>query len=172
MAQAVSHRNSKLLGEDNGGTDHPVCNCRGGPQNCPVGGSCQSKGVVYEATVTEQASGKKETYTGVTARRFKDRLYEHRTDMSKTQNRTKSSLAAHIWDLKDRGVNYEVSWRIKGRGTKYNPSTKKCRICLKEKHFILYQREGATLNSRREIFNTCTHRRPTLLSELRKTWKT
>ena len=172
MAQAVSFHNAKLLRDDNGGTDYPPCNCRGGPQSCPVGGSCQAKGVVYEATVTELASGSKETYTGVTARRFKDRLYEHRTDMSKTANRTNSSLALHIWNLKDRGLNYDVKWKIKARGTKFNPSTKKCRICLKEKHFILYKREGATLNNRREIFNTCTHRWTSLLSKLKKTWKT
>ena len=172
MAQAVSYHNAKLLREDNGGDDHPGCNCRGGPQSCPVGDSCQTKGVVYEAMVTEPASGKKETYTGVTARRFKDRLYEHNTDMNKTINRTNSSLALHIWNLKDRGVSHDVSWKIKARGTKFNPSTKKCRICLKEKHFILYKTDGATLNSRREIFNTCTHRRSSLLSELKKTWKT
>ena len=105
-------------------------------------------------------------------RRFKDRLYEHRTDMSKTGNRTNSSLASHIWDLKDRGLNYDVKWKIKARGTKFNPSTKKCRICLKEKHFILYKTEGATLNSRREIFNTCMHRWTSLLSKLKKSWKT
>ena len=172
MAQAVSNHNTKLLRDDNGGADCPPCNCRGGLQSCPVGGSCQAKGVVYEATVTELASGNKETYTGVTARRFKDRLYEHRTDMSNSENRTNSSLAFHIWALKDRGLSYDVKWKIKARGTKFNPSTRKCRICLKEKHFILYKKEGATLNSRREIFNTCTHRRTSLLSELKKTWKT
>ena len=90
--------------------------------------------------------------------------------MENTKNRTNSSLASHVWELKDKGVNYDVKWKIKGRGTPYNASTKKCRICLKEKHFILYKREGATLNSRREIFNTCTHRRTNLLSQLKKAW--
>ena len=171
MAQAVSNHNTKLLRDDNGGDNPPACNCRGGLQNCPVEGRCQTSGVVYEATVTELGSGKSETYTGVTARRFKDRYYEHRTDMENAKNRTNSSLASHVWELKDKGVNYDVRWKIKARGTPYNPSTKKCRICLKEKHFILYKREGATLNSRREIFNSCTHRRKNLLSELKKTWK-
>ena len=91
--------------------------------------------------------------------------------MENAKNRTNSSLASHVWELKDKGVSYDVRWKIKARGTPYNPSTKKCRICLKEKHFILYKREGATLNSRRDIFNSCTHRRKNLLSELKKAWK-
>ena len=46
MAQAVSGHNAKLLREDNGGPDHPGCNCQGGLQSCPVGGDCQATGVV------------------------------------------------------------------------------------------------------------------------------
>ena len=57
MAQAVSYHNTKLLRDDNGGADYPPCNCRGGLQSCTVGYSCQSKGVVYEATVTEEEEG-------------------------------------------------------------------------------------------------------------------
>ena len=91
--------------------------------------------------------------------------------MNNTKNRTNSTLASHIWDLKDRGIDHDVGWKIKSRGTQYNPSTKKCRICLKEKHFILYKGEGATLNSRGEIFNTCRHRKTNLLSVLKKAWK-
>ena len=168
MAQAVSSHNAKLLREDSGGPGHPGCNCQGWLQNCPVGGSCQATGVVYQATVTEVRSGKIETYTGVTSRRFKDRLYDHRTDMNNAKNRTNSALSSHVWDLKDRGINYKVTWKLKDRGTPYNPTSKKCRICLKEKHWILYKAEGATLNRRSEIFNSCTHRNKNLLSK----WKT
>ena len=168
MAQAVSNHNAKLLREDSGGPGHPDCNCQGGLGNCPVGGSCQATGVVYQATVTEVRSGKIETYTGVTSRRFKDRLYEHRTDMNNAKNRTNSALSSHVWDLKDRGINYKVTWKLKDRGTPYNPTSKKCRICLKEKHWILCKAEGATLNKRSEIFNSCTHRNKNLLSK----WKT
>ena len=81
MAQAVSGHNSKLLREDSTVDEGPGCNCRGGPQNCPVGGKCLTDCVVYEAGVAETVSGKVEFYTGVTSRTFKARLYEHRTDM-------------------------------------------------------------------------------------------
>ena len=125
------------------------------------------EGVVYEATITQVPSGHKETYTGVTARSFKVRFYEHNTDMRKVKSRTKSNLSSHVWDLKDSGINFKVSWKIKERSSAYNSTTKKCRICLKEKLHILYKREGATLNRRSEIFNTCRHRTTNLLNNVK-----
>ena len=81
----------------------------GGPTSCPVQGQCKASGVVYQATVTELPSGKKETYTGVTGRAFKDRLYEHWTDAN-------TALSTHIWSLKDKNSDYEVTWKLKYRG--------------------------------------------------------
>ena len=147
MATAVSGHNAKLLREDRPIDVQQLCNCRGGPQNCPFGGKCL-EGVLYYnwATVTQVPDGKKEIYTGVTGRIFKKRLYEHNADMMKGETRTKSTLSSHIYNLKNSGLNFEVSWEIKERSSAYNSTTKKCRICLKEKLHILYQREGATLN--------------------------
>jgi hypothetical protein len=163
MAQAVAGHNSKLMREDRPLVEQPGCNCRGGPQTCPVGGKCQTSCVVYEATVTETQSGNKETYTGVTSRTFKRRLYEHNADMRKQDGRSKTCLSAHTWSLKDDGIDFNVTWKLKDRATAFNPITKKCRICLKEKSHILYKADGASLNKRSEIFNTCRHRTQKLL---------
>ena len=92
------------------------------------------------------------------SRGFKVCFYEHKADMRKSESRTKSSLSAHVWDLKDRGTNFKVRWRIKERSTAYNSTTSKYTICLKEKLHILDKTEGATLNKRSEIFNLCRHR--------------
>ena len=71
--------------------------------------------------MTELPSGKAETYTGVTARSFKDRLYEHRTDANTEKGRSNTALSTHIWSLKDRNLDYEVTWKLKYRGPDYNP---------------------------------------------------
>ena len=131
----------------------------GGPTSCPVQGQCKASGVVCQATVTELPSGKKETYTGVTGRAFKDRLYEHWTDANTEKERANTALSTHIWSLKDKNSDYEVTWKLKYRGADYNPLTKKCRICLKEKYFIMHDRGGSTLNKRSEVFHTCPHKR-------------
>ena len=51
--------------------------------------------------MTEENTGASETYTGLTARRFKDRLYEHTTDMNNQHNKG-TTLSGHVWDLKGR----------------------------------------------------------------------
>ena len=94
-------------------------------------------------------------------------MYEHRADARKEEGRVKTALSAHIWGLKDRNIDYEVKWRLKYRGTDFNPLTKKCRICLKEKYFIMYHRDGSSLNKRSEVFNTCRHRRSKLLENVK-----
>ena len=81
MSQAVAGHNAKVLAEDQQ-AEQQECNCIGGRPTCPVEGNCQAAGVVYQASVTEIGTGKIETYTGTTARRFKDRLYEHNTNMN------------------------------------------------------------------------------------------
>ena len=164
MAQAVSRHNVKIL-QDNQlqPAQLPGCNCQGGPGNCPVQGRCKTDCVVYRATVTETMSGKLETYTGVTGNTFKKRWYGHKSDMRNPANRQSSKLSDHIWNLKDENKTFEIDWRLIDRSTSFNPITRKCRICLKEKYQIMYNRDGSTLNKRQEIFNSCRHRTQKLL---------
>ena len=63
----------------------------------------------------------------------------------KPENRTKTKLASHVWDLKDRGVDLIESWRILDRAPSYNPVTKKCHLCLKEKFHTMYSIQSSTL---------------------------
>ena len=65
-------------------TPQPVgCSC------CPVQGGCEDSGIVYQASVVENQSGKTETYTGLTARKFKKRWQEHNTDFEQNQDHIK-----------------------------------------------------------------------------------
>ena len=164
------------------------CNCDGGVARCPVQGKCQQTGVVYRACTKENASGRSETYTGLTGRKFMDRWKEHGKDKKpenrtstilsshvwehgkdkKPENRTSTMLSSHVWDLKDRGLDFTISWKILDRGPSYNPVSKKCILCLKEKYFIMYHPESSTLNKRSEVFNTCRHRKKSLLSKVKR----
>ena len=167
VAQAISRHNSKVLKGDRQNQQQTGCNCDGGPANCPVQGECKTKSVVYEASIRETVSGKIETYTGLTSRTFKQRYNEHCSDTRNPGSRHKSKFSLHIWDLKDRGVNHEIEWKFLDRAPTYNPVTKKCKLCLKEKFFIMYRKDGSTLNKRSEVFNTCRHRTQDLLTNLK-----
>ena len=48
----------------------------------------------------------------MTHRPFKDRLKEHKDDIADPPRRSNSKLAGHIWDLKDRGIEFNLSWRF------------------------------------------------------------
>ena len=124
------------------------------------------RAVVYRATVTESADGKVETYTGVTGGTFKKRWDGHKTTFEHEKNRNKTTLANHIWQLKNEKKKYEIKWGIIDRGKIFNPTTRKCRVCLKEKKHILYNQIGSSLNRRTEIFNTCMHRTQKLLEKV------
>ena len=94
---------------------------------------------------------------------FKKRYYGHSSSLRNSKEENSTTLSSHIWKLKDQNEHYTVSWWIIDRGKDYNPSTKSCNICEKEKFHIMFNPKTATLNSRREIFATCAHRRTKLL---------
>ena len=167
MATSIAKHNCKVLRRDSPTSEPQKCKCEGGTPCCPVQGACEQVGVVYRASGTETTSGKIETYTGLTGRSFIDRWKEHQQDFEKPKNRTKTKLSSHIWELKDQGLDFIISWKILERAPTYNRVTKKCLLCLKEKYFIMYTKENSSLNKRNEVFNTCRHRNQGLLSKLK-----
>ena len=163
MGQMINRHNAKIVNIQAQDVI-PPCNCQQGPQSCPVDGTCQTWGVVYQASVTTD-TGKLETYTGLTSRRFKDRYYEHTSDMKHEENEG-TSLSNHVWKLKKANVPHTITWKILNRAQSYNPSTRRCNLCIREKFNIMFRPEGATLNNRSEFFSTCRHRLKPLLENV------
>ena len=163
MAKVISNHNFKVKNQTKDKIV-PGCNCKKGVNNCPLNGACQTQGVVYGAKVTNDTDQTAEFYTGLTARTFKQRLYEHTTSFNKEKKRHKTTLSDHVWNLKLRGEPYTISWWVIDKGKPFNPSTKKCDLCLKEKFHIMFNPQSATLNQRSEIFSVCRHRLSQLLS--------
>ena len=158
VKKAISRHNQKIQSDQMQETEpEPGCNCTGKCGPCPLDGNCLVDKVVYRASVTEN-NGKTSTYTGLTANRFKDRFYGHRSSMENRNPDNQTTLSTHVWGLKDRNINYGIKWNIIDRANDFNPVTRKCRLCLKEKYYIIFQPEGATLNHRSELFSTCRHR--------------
>ena len=72
-------------------------------------------------------------------------------------------MSKYVWELKDQGIEYTITWKIIARGRGFDPTTRSYQACLKEKYFIMFRPEGATLNNRNEFHNTCRHRKTFLL---------
>ena len=162
MAQAIAQHNAKVS------STRPAevaagCNCRGGVATCPMEGNCLVRSVVYGATVTDTAVGKQETYTGLTGAEFKTRYGGHKGSFKNRRTPQPTTLSGHVWRLKDAGRPHTIQWRVLCRAPTYNVTTGMCRLCLKEKYLIMFSPETALLNSRRELFSSCRHRKAKLL---------
>ena len=138
------------------------CNCT--HFECPVNGLCGKKNCIYHATV-ESSDGATESYVGSTSQTFKKRYYKHRSSFSNQKYEHDTELSKYIWKLKRDNKTYRVRWRIIDRASPYNPVTKRCNLCNKERFYIMYKRNMATLNKRNEVYTVCRHRLTTLLSK-------
>ena len=175
LMRKVSHHNSKIAREARLIQEHEQelpCNCdpvRLG-EECPLDVRCRAeKDFVYSAKVTRLDDNSSETYTGMHKGEFKGRWYAHRQNISHRNQRTKTKLATHVWNLKDSRppINYSIKWKIIDKGKTFNPVTGVCRLCLKEKYHILYNKQYSSLNSRDEVFGHCPHKREHLLNKIK-----
>ena len=162
MKQKIAKHNVKVQKGETDTQTHYGCNCSGVMGPCPLEGNCLVPSVVYRAEVTDDSNST--TYTGLTCNTFKQRFYGHRHSFNNRNSEHSSTLSSHIWRLKDNNDNYDIKWNIVGRASEFNPVTKKCRLCIKEKYHIIFQPEGAALNERSELYSTCRHRKKLLLA--------
>ena len=109
--------------------------------------------------------------TGLTGNTFKERYYGHTSSFRHRDEEHSTTLSSHIWKLEDEGKQFRINWKIIDRGKKFNPSNRKCNLCLKEKFHIIFQPSGASLNKRSELFSTCRHRWQQLLENVWGVWK-
>ena len=162
MAQQLNQHNNKVRREE----EPPSGGCNGhrGGKQCPVPGNCMAKGVVYGAEITDTSTGEKETYTGLTDGTIRDRIARHEGNF-RHRHQPGTRLSDHVWKLKDKGSPFTITWQILSRASSFNPSSGLCRLCLKEKFFIMFKPATATLNKRNEIYASCRHRASKLLAK-------
>ena len=159
MGAVVAKHNAKILhgGKNGGAHKPPSCNCQKSKvSDCPLPGACNSNGVVYQAVVRSNQGGE-EFYVGL-AKNFKNRYSKHKASLNVYKPEGNTSLSTHYWAVKEAGGDPKVEWKILEKNIPiYNPVTKICRLCLREKFNIVLKPHLATLNSRQEIFAHCRH---------------
>ena len=155
IGKIISGHNKKVQ-NDNKPIEN-MCNCRK-KSDCPVENKCLLSDVIYQASVIRQDNGEKETYVGLTSTSFKSRWSNHKTSFNLESHKNETKLSIYIWDLKQKGINYELNWQILAKSKSYSPASRKCWLCLKEKFYILFGGEKSTLNKRHEFFTPCIHK--------------
>ena len=169
MKQIISFHNKKVLLKISEKPEERPCNCPKGA-SCPLGGKCLFKNIIYKAEVTETDSQNKQTtecYVGLCSTTFKDRLGNHTQSFKTKKYSNETCLSTHIWNIKSRGSSYTIKWKIIDRGRPFNPTTKTCSLCVKEKFYIIYKPSIATINKRNEIGAHCRHKALSLFSKLK-----
>ena len=168
MKQIVTGHNTHILSknkQEQEQTDKKTCSCpKAKKSTCILGGNCILEGIVYQATVRESDTNNIETYIGLTADPFKARYNNHTKSFRNRIYINDSELTKHIWKLKDQNKSYTITWKIIDRGKPFNPATKICQLCTKEKYYIIYRSELCTLNSNSELGSHCRHKRKLLHS--------
>ena len=163
MAKIIAGQNAKVLREKE--NQKKECNCTKN-KTCPLDKKCQTKNLIYQATV-KKPNNEKSFYIGLTSTDFKKRLGVHHQSFRDPEvNQT--SLSKHIWKLRSQGIEPEVTWKLIDRGKPYSPDHNVSQLCIKERFYIIFRPEMATINSRKEIFNSCIHKKSALLIKIER----
>ena len=104
--------------ENNKGSE---CSCRN-KDNCPLDGKCQTRSIIYKATVVSGEEERK--YIGLTEDPFKQRYANHMSTFTHEKNEKSTELAKHVWKLKRRNEQYQIKRTIFKRTPSYSNTTK------------------------------------------------
>jgi hypothetical protein len=108
-----------------------------------------------------------EKYVGYTTD-YKTRFMHHEKSFNNQDYKHETVLSTHIWECKARGSTWKVNWKILDRGQPFNPVTKTCKLCTRERFYILRKPHLASLNHRQEIGTFCPHLKMYLLRNVEK----
>ena len=137
-----------------------MCSCRT-KSDCPLNGECLKSCIVYKATVSK-ASGDV-SYLGVSETSFKDRYYNHTKAFRNKQYAKDTELSKLVWELKDAGEPFSVTWQIAASTKALKRGNGRCDLCSTEKLLIIMAAPGSIINKRDEIVSKCRHRNKFLL---------
>ena len=129
----IKQHGSKVLSKtiDN---NNRKCNCRS-KSNCPLNGEFLTQRLAYKTTSATSSSSF--IYYGTSERKFKTpynndtKSFRHREYMNQTE------LSKHVWNLKDHGLDNNISREIHKKASPYQCDSKRCNLCLSEKFSII-----------------------------------
>ena len=166
ISAIIASHNKKLLSSRLDQAPVKTCNCNLNAV-CPLGEKCLAEEIVYEAKVVSSDQEVK-FYTGATETDFKKRYNNHTKSFRLERYKHETTLSSYIWKLKEKQLDYNITWRIVRNTKAYSSTAGKCCLCLEEKKEILKNyRNTKYLNKRNELFSKCRHRKKWLLSSVK-----
>ena len=109
------------------------CNCQQ-KENCPMNGACLKQSLVYYATIScNDKNYQPKLYKGSCETSFKKRYSNHKKSFNVPLYKHDTKLSTEYWNLKTKQLNPRICWKIKEIYKSYNPTSKRCNLCLTEK---------------------------------------
>ena len=109
------------------------CKCQQ-KENCPMNGACLEESLIYYATISSHDKNyKPKLYKGSCETSFKKRYSNHKKSFNISLYKRDTKLSTENRNLKVKQINPQISWKIKGIYKFYNPTSKRCNLCLTEK---------------------------------------
>ena len=164
VGSITKQHNSKVLRKTNDDNNRK-CNCRSKP-NWPLNDECLTQCLVYKAT--SATSSNSFFYYGISEGEFKTRYNNHTKPFRHRECMNETELSKHVWNLKDHGLDNNLSWEIHTKVSPYQCGSKRCDLCLSEKVSIIFADPDTLLNKTTGLISKCRHRNKFLLPYVKK----
>eukprot|EP00116_Pleurobrachia_bachei_P005514 sb/3465776/ len=99
--------------------------------SCPLDGKCLTESLVYEALLKTNCN-QKFLYIGLTGNSFKTRFSQHKHTFNNPEKRTSTRLSEKVWELKDKGITFGITWKIRKKGRPYRIGDRFCDLCTRQ----------------------------------------
>ena len=153
MNNVIPKPNSKIMKNSEQSTTK-TCNCRRKAE-CPMDGNCLSECLIYKASVITTAN---KYYYGTYENTFKVRYNNHKCSFRNKSREMNTELSKYVWELKEKDINYFVSWDITMKSHKYVCGSRKCDSCISEKLLIARADPNVLLNKRDKLISKSRQR--------------
>ena len=135
-----------------------LCNCLV-KEDCPLNGLCLRSSILYQATIKcSDSKYKQKRYKGICETTFKKRYANHKKSFILINSKNDTTWFAEYWTLKQKPQAPRLLWEMKGQYKAYNPTFKKCNLCLNEKLAIIDDPDKNLPRKRSEVMSQCCRR--------------
>jgi len=133
IKQTINAHNNTILEKQKqqNTTPRKNCNCRE-KESCPLKGNCQESKVIYQATVETIPK------TSLSEGLLKLRYANHKSSFKNKEKANQTKISKYIWQLTNKNIKHNISWKILKKAKQYNTITNKCNLCLWE-CFLFYK---------------------------------
>ena len=113
-----------------------------------MNGLCLTSSILYQTTIkcSDSKYKQKTRDKGICETTFKKRYANHKKSFNLINSKNDTTLSVEYWTLKQKQQAPRLTWEIKGQYKAYNPTLKKCNLCLNEKLAIIDDPDKNLLN--------------------------